>query len=897
MGAVDSPLYFQAVLEELFAPLIRENKLLLWIDDILAIARTFHEYLGLLTEIFNICRSKKLKLNVEKCVLGGLNAEWCGRIITSTGVTMKSRKAQGFETMPVPTTAGELGEFLYALNWMRSSLPRFQEKSADLWEIMRKAKQYLLDFSRNKIDTHVKASKKSNYKNVKLDLLGWNSTHIDAFNRIKDSLSSLVELAFFDPNDLKATVCLLTDASQKHYSALLTQVLDWDYTKSVEEQAHEPLASFNGEFAGSAIKWSTIEKESYPIIKALQDYRYMLHTSKGFRLYTDHANLVNLFRPDNLNPPLSTTALDKVYRWLYLLSHFRIISMQHLPGVKNLWADLLSRWGHPTYHKSVDTESIKARIAKIVKDKKRLKRINNEFINLQYSHAHSNFDLPSREKIIAVQQQSKLSIEDKAFLKSNFTKMSTCNGLLYYGDVIWIPASERFLILCLMITSHDSNIGHKNYQSTFDFLRSKFYWAKMRDDIYEFVFHCLSCAKTKTGNIIPRPWGRTITTTTFNQVVHFDYLYIDKAKKSRHDFEYVLVLKDDFTSFVELIPCVHADHINVVNALQSWQSRFGRIGTLVSDQGSHFCNTMMSEYARRSYPAAINHHFTIAYTPWSNGTVERVMRDIIALFRKILINSDTIDIDSWPFALPHVMSVINSRKQVTLGKRSPMELVFGRCVDHSLDIMFDPDQDKLDTILSDSTYDQVYHNLVLSLRDMHKNATLAKDSVRKNNVFSQSYNVPVNFGIGDFVLIAIVNKNARKLQAIWNGPYRVIECKSSHVYVCEDLTYKVKRDVHVTRMKFFASSDLQTTVQLQKTISAQDKWNILYVPEKILDSYVDDSNEIFVRIKWSGFSELETTWEPIKSFYSDCPSLVHEFLLTNRQNHEALSKFVRLKQT
>jgi hypothetical protein len=102
--------------------------MLLWIDDILAIAKTFPEYLAVIQTIFNLCRKHKLKLNVEKCVLGGLKAEWCGRIITGDGVVMKSRKAQAFEDMPLPQTAGELGEFLHALNWMRKSIPRFQER-------------------------------------------------------------------------------------------------------------------------------------------------------------------------------------------------------------------------------------------------------------------------------------------------------------------------------------------------------------------------------------------------------------------------------------------------------------------------------------------------------------------------------------------------------------------------------------------------------------------------------------------------------------------------------------------------------------------------------------------------------------------------------------------------
>jgi hypothetical protein len=888
MGAVDSPLYFQATLEEVFRNLISENKLLLWIDDILGVAKTFPAYLALLRDIFVICRKHKLKLNVEKCVLGGLKAEWCGRVITGTGVTMKSRKCQAFETMPIPTTAGELGEFLHALNWMRSSIPRFQEASAILWDKLREAKQFLLAYKHNKIDSMAKASKKANYKNVKLSLLGWDDSHSQAFLKVRDSLCELTELAYFDPNDLTSTVCLLTDASQRHYSALLTQVRKWDPSKLVEDQEHEPLGSFNGEFLGSAVKWSTIEKESFPIIKALQEFRYMLSNSKGFRLYTDHANLVNLFRPDNLSPPLSGAALDKVYRWLYTLSHFRIISMQHLPGVRNIWADLLSRWGHPTYRKDV----VHVNAAKVNK-KFQLNTVSNEFLNLQYAYEHSNFDMPSREKLISVQQTEKLGENDLLFLQNNQNCLRIDNDLIYYKDKIWIPCSERLILLCIMITAHDSHVGHNNIAQTKEKIKCLFYWQNMDKDIHDFVFHCLACSKTKDGSTIPRPWGRSIVASRFGEVIHFDYLYIDKSIKSRHYFEYILVLKDNFTNFVELIACEHADHYNVVTALQSWQARFGPITTLVSDQGSHFCNLVMEEYVKSCFPSKVKHHFTMSYSPWSNGTVERVNRDIISLFKKIVLNSREVDIDSWPFLLPHVMSHLNGRKQDTLGKHSPRELVVGRSDHLDLDILFDSKLDKIKVLPGVINYDTNFSDLCDSLCELHRDVVVAKDKIHTKNVNDKKVQVLVNFGIGDFVLIALVSKKQRKLHAQWRGPYRVIHSVSSHVYTVEDLVSNVLVDVHVTRMKFFATSDMNVTIALKDVISGQDSWNLQYIPEVILDSVIDTRKQIFVQVKWSGFSELESTWEPIKSFLYDAPELVTSFLANHLLSHGFLHDYVK----
>ena len=150
-----------------------------------------------------------------------------------------------------------------------------------------------------------------------------------------------MQLAHWDPTDTSMTLCLFTYASQRHYTALLTQVKDWDPAKPVYEQQHEPLRTFSGEFRHNTVKWSTIEKESYPIIEALQEWESYLLCPQGFRIYCDHANLVTMWKPESVSPSLSKSALDKVYRWLYMLSSFKVISMEHLPGQHN---------AHPTYY-------------------------------------------------------------------------------------------------------------------------------------------------------------------------------------------------------------------------------------------------------------------------------------------------------------------------------------------------------------------------------------------------------------------------------------------------------------------------------------------------------------------------------------------------------------------
>lgn len=53
----------------------------------------------------------------------------------------------------------------------------------------------------------------------------------------------------------------------------------------------------------------------------------------------------------------------------------------------------------------------------------------------------------------------------------------------------------------------------------------------------------------KRGNNIPRPFSTTLHATVTNQVVHFDFLYMDLSKEG---FKYIFGIEDDLSRY-ELI--------------------------------------------------------------------------------------------------------------------------------------------------------------------------------------------------------------------------------------------------------------------------------------------------------------------------------------------------------
>eukprot|EP00644_Phytophthora_capsici_P002534 jgi/Phyca11/105382/e_gw1.11.663.1 len=98
------------------------TSLVIWIDDILLFADDIDTYVVKLEEFFDLVAAAGLKLSASKSSLYQRSVKWCGRIINSDGVAHDPTRIDALRSMPYPTTAGELQQFLCAANWMRESL-------------------------------------------------------------------------------------------------------------------------------------------------------------------------------------------------------------------------------------------------------------------------------------------------------------------------------------------------------------------------------------------------------------------------------------------------------------------------------------------------------------------------------------------------------------------------------------------------------------------------------------------------------------------------------------------------------------------------------------------------------------------------------------------------------
>ena len=135
-----------------------------------------------------------------------------------------------------------------------------------------------------------------------------------------------------------------------------------------------------------------------------------------------------------------------------------------------------------------------------------------------------------------------------------------------------------------------------------------------------------------------------------------------------NDFKYVLVLKDDHSGLVWIKPTKKTDADTAAHHLIEWFALFGVVTQWVSDRGTHFKNELV-RLLRDAYKA--NHHFTLAYCPWSNGTVEVMNRELLGATRALL-SEFQLSRHCWPSVVPIVQSALNNSKLKRLGNRCPL---------------------------------------------------------------------------------------------------------------------------------------------------------------------------------------------------------------------------------
>ena len=321
-------------------------------------------------------------------------------------------------------------------------------------------------------------------------------------------------------------------------------------------------------------------------------------------------------------------------------------------------------------------------------------------------------------------------------------------------------------------------------------------------------------------------------------------------------------------------------------------ARYGLPKWLITDGGSHFKNRAMELMTQQM---GIQHHITLAYCPWANGSVEIVGKELLWTTRAVISELGYSATD-WGLVLPLINYVLNSRERDVLNGHCPIEVMTGRKpVTPTKLVLWEG------VLLKDATghtieWDRISRHcdrLVAALDKMHREIRDAADKRRRlKEAKAANAGRALQFEVGDLVMVAAWGnaahvKRASKLCPGWQGPYEVVRPLSPTAYEVRLVGRpdKAVKAVHWSRMKLFANGGFDVTEKLTRTpVNDCQKFDV----SSFVAWRVDDEGDIQLKVRWEGFQPQDDTWEELEQLFNDVPVLVRNYLKQHEGEDERL---------
>ncbi|GFV85430.1 retrovirus-related Pol polyprotein from transposon 17.6 [Trichonephila clavipes] len=245
-GLSNSPSVFQRFIYTVFRKLIRDNILIVYMDDLLIPSQNEAEGLNKLRLVLQTAADFGLELNLKKCNFLQRKIEFLGYIIENGTIKPSPSTTQAVQNFPQPQTPRQLQSFIGLTSYFRKFIPNYARIARPFSDLLR--------------------------DNVKFK---FGPTEIASFQELKNILSENPVLHVFQQG---YPLELHTDASSLGFGAVLLQKSD--------DGLFHPIPYFSRKTTVQQEKYSSYELEVLAIIEALKKFRsYLLGTK--FKIITD----------------------------------------------------------------------------------------------------------------------------------------------------------------------------------------------------------------------------------------------------------------------------------------------------------------------------------------------------------------------------------------------------------------------------------------------------------------------------------------------------------------------------------------------------------------------------------------------------------------------------------
>jgi hypothetical protein len=292
------------------------------------------------------------------------------------------------------------------------------------------------------------------------------------------------------------------------------------------------------------------------------------------------------------------------------------------------------------------------------------------------------------------------------------------------------------------------------------------------------------------------------------QTISMDTIGPIKPKsKSKHDFQYILVMIDNFTRFVTLYPCKTTEAEEAAKHLLSHIGLFGQPENLQSDRGSQFVNDTVKYLTKL---IGVKFTPTMAYSKEENSIVERANKEVMRHVRAYV--HETKVLDMWVDCLPLVQRIMNAKKHSSINV-SPAQLLFGEAVKLDQGLFTDhlgegenDQQPKTPQNIDLRKWIERMRNAQQALLAM---ANRQQEELNQHNTDKRAMTGPMTeYASGQHVLLLYPDtgfgrRPPTKLHTHWRGPYEVISRSDPYHYRVRHPSNNKEESVHIRWMKPF----------------------------------------------------------------------------------------------
>ena len=919
MGLKNAPSVFQAVMNQLFAPLLHKC-VCVYLDDLLVYSRTKEEHYKHLRDVFALLRKHSLRIKTSKCEFFKSQLKFLGHILSSDGLNPDPKKVQVVTDWTTPKSVQDVRSFLGLANYFRKYIQGYAKLAAPLTNLLKclDPGESIKGRRLRRLQPDRRAAIEANFA------VKWSAACQQAFEGLKVALTSapVLRLPDFDkPFEMVADACTSTPA----IGAVLLQ-------------EGRPVAFYSRKCNDREGNYCASDLEMLGVIAALKEWRPYLQGGLRFKIVTDH--LPNTYVD---SATVTSHTLQRRARWLEIASSYDY-EWEYRPGRLNV-ADPISR-APAHFHCALAATAV----LQVLTDKPALAGQLTSRSLTSSSGARLRSALPvraawlcalcaavTRSEVRDVPARPAPSLPPPPFLPppapmppppplvggddapaqgdsaqgdsaedtdnahgdilelpgtatdkehleqfsiENFyariqagceaetppatTTFRSTTCLYYNGDQLYIPAHDKLRRECFEASHSHLWSGHFGVRKTLKRLQTAYWWPNMQQDVEDWIRHCDCCQRNKFQRIAP-PGKLQPLEIPKKPWTEISMDWITCLPRTEAGYDAILVVVDRLSKLTHFIPCNSSD--GALASAKHFQREIVRLHglpeSIVSDRDPRLTAKFWAELMKL---LQVRQKLSTARHPQTDGQTENMNQQLEDFLRHYIgpLQND------WDTLLPAAEFAINNSFHSSTGA-TPFQLTYGYTPRSPATAHLEPATQTI-TVPGLAEFRSKWFD---EIKRAQKCLRVAQD--RQKAAADRKRSDTPAYKQGDQVLLKTPPMRLRKhlvkkLSPRWIGPFavdKVIGDSKSAVKLVLPKNLKLHPVFHVSQLRPYYSDGTYQPPPPVLYVEGEPLWQV----ETLLDHQLRGKQHHY-KVLWEGYDE--PTWEPLKNL-DQCEDAIKEY--------------------